>query len=29
VGSGTIVGSGGSQFAAGSAGGITFKYYGP
>jgi len=29
VGSGTIVGSGGSQFGAGSAGGITFKYYGP
>jgi hypothetical protein len=29
VGSGTIVGTGGSVFAAGSAGGITFKYYGP
>lgn len=29
VGSGTIVGSGGSQFGAGLAGGITFKYYGP
>jgi hypothetical protein len=29
VGSGTIVGSGGSQFGAGSAGGITLKYYGP
>ena len=29
VGSGTIVGSGGSQFDAGTAGGITFKYYGP
>jgi hypothetical protein len=28
VGSGTIVGSGGSQFGAGLAGGITFKYYG-
>ena len=28
VGSGTIVGSGGSQFGAGTAGGITFKYYG-
>jgi hypothetical protein len=29
VGSGTIVGSGGSVFSAGTAGGITFKYYGP
>jgi hypothetical protein len=29
VGSGTIVGSGGSQFGAGLAGGITLKYYGP
>ncbi len=29
VGSGTIVGSGGSHFGAGLAGGITFKYYGP
>jgi hypothetical protein len=29
VGSGTIVGSGGSQFGAGAAGGITFKYFGP
>ena len=29
VGSGTIVGTGGSVFNAGSAGGITFKYYGP
>lgn len=29
VGSGTIVGSGGSQFGAGTAGGITLKYYGP
>ena len=29
VGSGTIVGSGGSVFGAGLAGGITFKYYGP
>lgn len=28
-GSGTIVGSGGTHFAAGLAGGITFKYYGP
>lgn len=28
VGSGTIVGSGGSQFGAGASGGITFKYYG-
>lgn len=27
--SGTIVGTGGSQFSAGLAGGITFKYYGP
>jgi hypothetical protein len=29
VGSGTVVGSGGTSFAAGLAGGITFKYYGP
>lgn len=29
VGSGTIVGSGGTHFGAGLAGGITFKYYGP
>lgn len=28
-GSGTIVGSGGTHFGAGLAGGITFKYYGP
>jgi hypothetical protein len=28
-GSGPVVGSGGSNFAAGTAGGITFKYYGP
>ena len=29
VGSGTIVGSGGSVFGAGSAGGVIFKYFGP
>lgn len=29
VGSGTIVGSGGSVFSAGSAGGVIFKYFGP
>jgi hypothetical protein len=29
VGSGTIVGTGGSVFGAGTAGGVTFKYFGP
>jgi hypothetical protein len=28
-GSGPIVGTGGSYFGAGAAGGITFKYFGP